>query len=56
MQNYQTFLGLAERFYDDAEAKIDILASHTPNPAQIQDYFETLYPPTPLEEYLQTLA
>ena len=43
IQEAQLVLGLAERFYDDAEAKIDILANHTPTPAQLQDYFETLY-------------
>jgi len=44
IQEAQRVLGLAERFYDDAEAKIDILASHIPTPTQLQDYFEALYP------------
>ncbi|MFM7924122.1 MAG: DUF932 domain-containing protein, partial [Planctomycetaceae bacterium] len=42
IQEAQRVLGLAERCYDDAEAKIDILASHTPTTAQLQDYFEAL--------------
>lgn len=40
----QRVLGLAERFYDDAAAKIDILASHYPTVDQVQRYFESLYP------------
>lgn len=40
----QRVLGLAERFYDDAESKIDFLAQHHPTKAQLQDYFEALYP------------
>lgn len=40
----QRVLGLAERFYDDAAAKIDILASHCPTVDQVQRYFESLYP------------
>jgi phage/plasmid-like protein (TIGR03299 family) len=40
----QRVLGLAERFYDDAAAKIDILASHFPTSAQLKRYFESLYP------------
>jgi len=40
----QRVLGLAERFYDDAEAKIELLANHYPTPLQLQSYFESLYP------------
>lgn len=40
----QRVLGLAERFYDDAAAKNDILASHYPTVDQVQRYFESLYP------------
>lgn len=40
----QRVLGLAERFYDDAAAKIDILATHYPTVDQVQRYFESLYP------------
>ncbi len=40
----QRVLGLAERFYDDAEGMIETLAHHTPNPEQLRSYFEALYP------------
>lgn len=40
----QRVLRLAERFYDDAAAKIDILASHYPTVDQVQRYFESLHP------------
>jgi phage/plasmid-like protein (TIGR03299 family) len=44
IQTAQQVLGLAERFYDDAETKIEILAGHSPTPVQLLEYFETLYP------------
>lgn len=44
IQEAQRVLGLAERFFDDAESKIEILASHSPTSKQIQEYFESLYP------------
>jgi len=44
IQEAQRVLGLAETFYADAEAKIEILASHYPNTDQIQEFFATLYP------------
>ena len=40
----QRVLGLAERFYDDAAAKIDLLAGFHPSEEQLTTYFETLYP------------
>jgi phage/plasmid-like protein (TIGR03299 family) len=44
IQRARQVLGLAKHFYDDAEAKINILARHTPTPAQLKNYFEDLYP------------
>ncbi len=35
---------LAQRFYDDAAAQIDRLASVYPTPAQLTAYFHALYP------------
>ncbi len=40
----QRVLGLATAFYDDAQAKIDRLASVQPTQAQLKLYFEKLYP------------
>src|SRR5262245_16319483 len=40
----QQVLGLATRFYDDAEAKIDMLAGSYPSETQLQNYFKALYP------------
>lgn len=40
----QEVLGLAVRYYDDAEAKIKLLADHYPSSAQLRSYFESLYP------------
>lgn len=44
IQQAQRVLGLAERFYDDAEGMIDILSHHTPTLEQLRSYFEALYP------------
>ncbi|WP_254511387.1 DUF932 domain-containing protein [Anatilimnocola floriformis] len=44
IQEAQRVLGLAERFYDDAQAKIEILAEHSPTADQLQSYFESIYP------------
>jgi hypothetical protein len=44
LQQAQEVLGFAHRFYDDAQAKIDMLASHYPTPVQLKQYFESLYP------------
>lgn len=40
----QRVLGLAQRFYDDAAAKIDNLASHYPSQEQLKQFFAALYP------------
>lgn len=40
----QRVLGLATAFYDNAQAKIDRLASVHPTQAQLELYFEKLYP------------
>jgi hypothetical protein len=37
-------LGLAERFYDDATAKIDFLANNYPTAEQLKNFFASLYP------------
>lgn len=43
----QKVLGLANRFYDDVQIKVDLLASHYPTSVQLKSYFETLYPDLP---------
>jgi len=40
----QRVLGLAQRFYDDASAQIDRLASYYPSVAELGSYFRALYP------------
>lgn len=40
----QEILGLAKRFYDDLEGRINQLASHYPSREQLTRYFEQLYP------------
>jgi phage/plasmid-like protein (TIGR03299 family) len=44
LRQAQQVLGFAHRFYDDAQAKIDQLASHYPNQEQLKQFFENLYP------------
>lgn len=44
IQEAQRVLGLAETFYTDAAAKIEILACHYPSVEQVRQYFESLYP------------
>jgi phage/plasmid-like protein (TIGR03299 family) len=44
LKQAQEVLGFAHRFFDDAQAKIDMLASHYPTPVQLKHYFESLYP------------
>lgn len=44
IQEAQEVLGLARRYYDDLEARIDFLAGHHPTAAQLARYFEELYP------------
>ena len=40
----QKVLGLANRFYDDLQPKIDLLAGYIPTRDQLQQFFSTLYP------------
>jgi len=40
----QEILGLATRFYDDAEERINRLASYYPTPSQLSTYFKEIYP------------
>lgn len=40
----QRVLGLAQRFYDDAAARIDKLASYHPTAAELAAYFKVVYP------------
>lgn len=40
----QQVLGFATRFYDDAEERINRLASYYPNEAQLAAYFKEIYP------------
>jgi phage/plasmid-like protein (TIGR03299 family) len=44
IQEAQRVLGLATRFYDDAAARIDLLASHQPSAEQLTSFFESVYP------------
>lgn len=44
IQDAQRVLGLATKFYDDAQAKINRLASVYPTQAQLDLYFKELYP------------
>ena len=37
-------LGLARRYYDDLDGRVDFLAGHHPTAAQLARYFEALYP------------
>jgi hypothetical protein len=38
---------MVNRFYDDVQVKVDILANHYPTSAQLKGYFEALYPDPP---------
>ena len=44
VQQAQEVLGLAKRFYDDAEEKINRLAHHYPSARQLEEYFRQVYP------------
>jgi phage/plasmid-like protein (TIGR03299 family) len=50
IEQAQRVLGLATLFYDDAQAKIDRLASMQPTQAQLDVYFKTLYPDPEADE------
>jgi phage/plasmid-like protein (TIGR03299 family) len=44
IEEAQRVLGLATKFYYDAQSKIDRLASMSPTQAQLDNYFRSLYP------------
>lgn len=44
VQNAQRALGLAVRFFDDLESKINRLAGHHPTATQLASFFSTIYP------------
>jgi phage/plasmid-like protein (TIGR03299 family) len=44
IQEAQRVLGLADKFYDDLQPKIDLLANYFPTQDQLQQFFSTLYP------------
>lgn len=50
IEEAQRVLGLATTFYDDAQVKIDRLASIHPTQAQLDLYFKTLYPDPEADE------
>ena len=50
----QQVLGLAKRFYDDAEEQIDRLARHYPSLRQLEEYFRQVYPDSPDGESSRT--
>ncbi|MDX1947408.1 MAG: DUF932 domain-containing protein [Pirellulaceae bacterium] len=43
----QKVLGIAHRFYDDLQIKVDHLARHFPTAGQIDDFFHKLFPDPP---------
>jgi phage/plasmid-like protein (TIGR03299 family) len=55
LKQAQDVLGFAHRFYDDAAARIDRMASHYPSQEQLKQYFEALYP-NPEEDKNSTRA
>ena len=54
VQQAQEVLGLAKRFYDDAEEEINRLARHYPSPRQLEEYFSQVYPDSPEGESTRT--
>jgi phage/plasmid-like protein (TIGR03299 family) len=50
----QEVLGLAKRFYDDAEEQINRLARHYPSLRQLEEYFRQVYPDAPDGESTRT--
>lgn len=50
----QEVLGLAQRFYDDAQAQMDRLARHYPSLRQLEEYFRQVYPDSPEGESTRT--
>lgn len=47
VQQAQEVLGLAKRFYDDAQEQMDRLARHYPSHRQLEEYFRQVYPDSP---------
>ena len=54
VQQAQEILGLAKRFYDDAEEQINRLACHYPSLRQLEEYFRLVYPDSPDGESSRT--
>ncbi len=54
IQQAQEVLGLAKRFYDDVELRINRLASHYPSLRQLEEYFKLVYPDSPDGESTRT--
>ncbi len=54
VQQAQEVLGLAKRFYDDAEEQINRLARHYPSLRQLGEYFRQVYPDSPDGESSRT--
>jgi phage/plasmid-like protein (TIGR03299 family) len=44
IEEAQRVLGFADMFFQDTEAKIDLLANHYPTTGQVEEYFKALYP------------
>ncbi len=44
VQEAQKVLGIAHRFYEEAELKIDLLARHYPTLKRLDDFFSSLFP------------
>lgn len=54
VQQAQEVLGLAKRFYNDAEEQINRLAWHYPSLRQLEEYFRQVYPDSPEGESART--
>lgn len=54
VQQAQQVLGLAKKFYEEVEFKIDKLAHHYPSLQQLDGYFKDVYPDTPDGESTRT--
>lgn len=44
VQEAQKVLGIAHRFYEEVELKIDVLARHFPTRSQLDEFFSSLFP------------
>jgi phage/plasmid-like protein (TIGR03299 family) len=54
VQQAQEVLGLAQRFYEDAQEQIDRLARHYPSLRQLEEFFRQVYPDSPEGESTRT--